>query len=38
VFKDESIVTRWLHNHTDFELQRRLYQDGRPMLILPIQV
>jgi amino acid transporter len=38
VFKDESTVTRWLHNHTVFELQRRLYQNGRPMLILPIQV
>ena len=38
VFKDESFVTRWLHNHTVFELQRRLYQNGRPMLILPIQV
>jgi amino acid transporter len=38
VFKDESFATRWLHNHTVFELQRRLYQHGRPMLILPIQV
>ena len=38
VFKDESMVTRWLHNHTVFELQRRLYQNGRAMLILRIQV
>ncbi|HVU27675.1 MAG TPA: APC family permease [Verrucomicrobiae bacterium] len=38
VFKDESFLSRWLHNHTVFELQRRLYQNGRPMLILPIQV
>ena len=38
VFKDDSLLTRWLHNHTVFELQRRLYQNGRPMLILPIQV
>jgi amino acid transporter len=38
VFKDESLVARWLHNHTVFELQRRLYQNGRAMLILPIQV
>lgn len=38
VFKDENLVTRWLHNHTVFELQRRLYQIGRAMLILPIQV
>ena len=38
VFKDENLLTRWLHNHTVFELQRRLYQNGWPMLILPIQV
>jgi hypothetical protein len=38
VFKDESLLTRFLHNHTVFELQRRLYQNGWPMLILPIQV
>jgi amino acid transporter len=38
VFKDESMITRWLHNHTVFELQRRLYHNGRAMLILPIQV
>jgi len=38
VFKDENIITGWLHNHTVFELQRRLYQHGRAMLILPIQV
>jgi len=38
VFQDESILTRWLHNHTVFELQRRLYRSGWPMLILPIQV
>ncbi len=38
VFKDESLMTRWLHNHTVFELQRRLYQTGRAMLILPIKV
>jgi hypothetical protein len=37
-FKDESMVTRWPHNHTVFELQRRLYHTGRAMLILPIQV
>jgi len=38
VFKDDSFITRILHNHTVFELQRRLYQNGRAMLILPIQV
>jgi hypothetical protein len=38
VFKDESLLTRWRHNHTVFELQRRLYHNGRARLILPIQV
>jgi hypothetical protein len=38
VFKDESLLTRWLHNHTVFELQRRLYQQGWPMLIVPVRV
>lgn len=38
VFKDETFLSRLLHNHTVFELQRRLYQHGWPMLILPIQV
>ena len=38
VFKDESLLTRWRHNYTVFELQRRLYLNGRPMFILPIQV
>ena len=38
VFHDENLVTRLLHNHTVFELQRRLYRHGLPMLILPIQV
>ena len=38
VFQDESLLTRLLHNHTVFELQRRLYRHGWPMLILPIQV
>ncbi|HEU5397234.1 MAG TPA: APC family permease [Verrucomicrobiae bacterium] len=38
VFQDEGFLTRFLHNHTVFELQRRLYQQGWPMLILPIRV
>jgi len=38
VFKDESMMGRWLHNHTVFELQRRMYHTGRVMLILPIMV
>jgi hypothetical protein len=38
VFKGESLATRWRHNHTVFELQHRLYQNGRALLILPIRV
>jgi amino acid transporter len=38
VFDDENRIGRWLHNHTVFELQRRLYQDNRVMLVLPIKV
>ena len=38
VFDDENRIGRWLHNHTVFELQRRLYHDNRVMLVLPIKV
>lgn len=38
VFNDENRIGRWFHNHTVFELQRRLYQNNRVMLVLPIKV
>jgi K+ transporter len=38
VFQNENLITRWLHNQTVTQLQRRLYQNGRPMLILPVKV
>jgi amino acid transporter len=38
VFDDENRIGRWLHNHTVFELQRRLYNSNRVMLVLPIKV
>ena len=38
VFPQESLLTRWLHNHTVFSLQRKLYQQGIPFVILPIRV
>ncbi len=38
VFPQESLLTRWLHNHTVFSLQRKLYQQGVPFVILPIRV
>ena len=38
VFPSESILTKWLHNHTVFALQRKFYQQGIPFVILPIRV
>jgi len=38
VFKNDSFLTRLLHNYTVFALQRRFYREGWPMLILPIRV
>lgn len=38
VFDDDNRIGRWLHNHAVFELQRRLYQNSRVMLVLPIKV
>jgi len=38
VFPRETIWTRLLHNYTAFAIQRRLYQRGLPLIILPIRV
>jgi len=38
VFSNESWVNRLLHNYVVFALQRRLYRQGFPFLILPIRV
>ena len=38
VFKHETWVNRLLHNYVVFALQRRLYRQGFPFLILPIRV
>jgi len=38
VFGKESFYTRWLHNYTVFALQREFYQEGTPVVILPIRV
>ena len=38
VFKNDSIVTRVLHNFTIFDIQRKLYQQGLQFIILPIRV
>ena len=38
IFPDDSFVLRLLHNHTIFTLQKTLYRQGIPFLILPIRV
>ena len=38
VFPNETIVTRILHNYTSFSIQRRLYYQGIPVLVLPVRV
>jgi hypothetical protein len=38
VFEKEKIYTRWLHNHTVFAIQRKLYHQGLQFVILPIRV
>jgi amino acid transporter len=38
VFEHESIMTRLLHNHTVFALQRRLFKQGQTFVVLPIRV
>jgi hypothetical protein len=38
VFRHETFFTRFLHNYAVFCLQRRFYQQGLPLLILPIRV
>jgi amino acid transporter len=38
VFGKESFFARWLHNYTVFAIQRKFYQQGTPVVILPIRV
>jgi amino acid transporter len=38
VFEKDSFIVRLLHNHIVFALQRKLYQQGIPFVILPIRV
>jgi len=38
IFPKDSLVTRVLHNYTVFALQRKLYREGIPFVILPIRV
>jgi len=38
LFSRETRLTRWLHNHTVFTLQRRFFLANLPFVILPIRV
>jgi amino acid transporter len=38
LFTNETNITRWLHNHTVFTLQRRFFLASLPFVILPIRV
>jgi amino acid transporter len=38
VFERDTFMTRFLHNYAVFAIQRRFYQQGLPLLILPIRV
>jgi amino acid transporter len=38
LFTYETNLTRWLHNHTVFTLQRRFFLSSMPFVVLPIRV
>jgi amino acid transporter len=38
IFPKDTFITRVLHNYTVFTLQRKLYREGIPFVILPIRV
>lgn len=38
VFPNESIFSKWLHNFTVFSVQRKLYLEGIPVVILPVRI
>ena len=38
IFPNESFLSRMLHNYTVFAVQRRLYNKGIPVVIMPIRV
>jgi len=38
VFPEDSLFTRFLHNNIVFSLQRKLYNQGVPFVILPVRV
>jgi amino acid transporter len=38
IFTKDSFISKFLHNYTAFALQKRLYRQGIPFVILPIRV
>ena len=38
VFPEESMFSKWLHNYTVFAVQRRLYLESIPVVILPVRI
>ncbi|MCX5716168.1 MAG: amino acid transporter, partial [Candidatus Omnitrophica bacterium] len=38
IFPNDSFIVRFLHNYTVFALQKRLYRQGIPFVILPLRV
>ena len=38
VFPQETFMTKLLHNHTVFTIQKRLYHQGIPFMVLPVRV
>jgi hypothetical protein len=38
VFPEETLFSRLLHNNTVFAVQRKLYHQGIPFIILPIRI
>ena len=38
IFPGDTIATRLLHNYMSFAIQRRLYYEGIPVLVLPIRM
>jgi hypothetical protein len=38
IFKRVNFLTAWLHNRTPLEIQSRLHQEGKQMVLLPMNV
>jgi hypothetical protein len=38
VFPGDTLATRVLHNHMSFAIQKQLYYEGIPVLVLPVRM